>query len=153
MAAWATEWGDGAAQGTVTELPVLMVVAREDAMTAWLAALCETLRIRMHLVADAASLPDSLARTRPVALLCGDLGEQGRPMARLLRLVAQYDPTLPVLIMTSDEPETLGTLDAATDLWHVENLQRVALPVPVSTVLDFLANAGRRRGTSTMMRI
>ncbi|HEX3350335.1 MAG TPA: hypothetical protein VHS58_19775 [Acetobacteraceae bacterium] len=140
-------WADG-----VVEMPVLAVVAREGAMTAWLAALCETLCIRMHVVPDPGALADTLARIRPVGVMCGDLGGHGHPISRVLRLVAGYDRALPVLLITSDEPETLGCIDAAADLWPLENMEHAALPVRVTIVLDFLARAGQQHGALRMLR-
>ncbi|MBV9538142.1 MAG: hypothetical protein JOY70_04320 [Acidisphaera sp.] len=121
-------------------------------MTAWLAGLCDALSLQMRLVADTSALVDALGQVRPVGLLCGDFGAGGAPVTRLLRLIAGYDPTLPVLLVTTDDPETLGSIDAAVDLWPLENMEHAALPVPVSTVLDFIARAGQQRGGLNFMR-
>ncbi len=133
--------------------PVLAVVGARGTLAAWLTSLCESLSLEIQLTPDSAALACALETTRPIAVLCGDLGEDGRAVARLMRLVSCYDRTLPVLLMTADDPEALGSIDAATELWPLDRLERASLPVPVTTVLDFLARAGQTKGLLRMMPI
>jgi hypothetical protein len=153
MSAWATEWSIGESIAARPVEPVLAVVGANDAMAVWLAMLCESLKMEISLTPDAAALACALESTRPVAVLCGDLGEAGRGVSRVLRLVSCYDRSVPVLVMTADDPETLGSIDAATELWPVDHLERSSLPVPVSVVLDFLARAGQSNGLLRIMPI
>ena len=153
MDAWASDCAGAPFGSGDAERPVLVVVGNRGVLTSWFARLCEDLGLRMQAVAELADVADVLAKTRPFALICTDLGEQGRPMARLMRLVAGYDRSLAVLLMTNDEPETLGSVDAAIGLWPLDNVVRAAVPVPVETVLGFLARAGQRTNSVRLIPV
>ena len=136
------------------DAPLIAVVDPTGRLACWVQTLSDLLGIRLALAPDAAALSAALEGQAPMAVLCGDLdpGEHtGRPVADLIKLVACYDPTMPLLLLTADDPETLGAIDAAAKLWPLLNMQRAAGDIHPETVLAFLARIGRRTGSPRLM--
>lgn len=153
MSAWAMNWDATDTSEATWEAPLLAVVDASGGLAAWVETVCESMRLRLCIAPDATSLGVKLGDTQPIAVLCADLGGGGRPVGRLLKLVANYNRDMPVLLMTSDDPETLGSIDAAVELWPLTDVQRIAGPVPVAAVVAFLARAGRLSGALRMMAV
>ncbi len=88
-----------------------------------------------------------------MGVVCGDLGAEGRHLIRLLRLLSGYDRAMPVLLVTRDDPETLGGVDAALELFPMPDLHRVSGAVRIDAVIAFVAHAARQRGTMRLIAI
>jgi hypothetical protein len=98
------------------------------------------------------ALAEALFAAQPIGFACGMTGTGATAACHATKIVARYDMTLPVLMVTDDDPETLGCLDAIATLAGVTDLTRLSEPPRIEDVLAFVARAGRRSGLLGLMR-
>jgi hypothetical protein len=58
--------------------------------------------------------------------------------------VAAFDPDLPVLLITGDDPTLLGAVDAVADLWHISSVTQWPRLLGIGAMVDFVFRAGRK---------
>jgi hypothetical protein len=71
----------------------------------------------------------------------------------MLRSVAAYDPDLPVLLVTGDDPAIDGAIDAAEQLWGLTSVCRLSEAPGLLDVMNFLFLAGRRTDSGRLIPI
>ncbi len=107
-----------------------------------------TLDITAMAVRSHHELPFRLHHCHPLAII-SDLPPESRELSAALRCIAAYDPDMPVLMLTEDAAATLGTIDAAEQLWGLTHLQREPPAAAARKLMEFLAFAGLCQGSTT----
>jgi hypothetical protein len=95
---------------------------------------------------------ESLQKTSPIALVCGRIESDAPLLPYIINCIHGYDPSLPVLLITEDDPTIMGTLDMSRKLWPLENFVHASKPT-THEIIAFLASAARRTGKMGLMRI
>lgn len=114
------------------------------------APLCDALDIGLINSASSHEVPLALGRYRPIGVVAmidgSDTGSCGA-----LRSVSAFDPDMPVLLVTGQDPAADGMIDAAEQLWGLTNVNRIAEAPGPQEIMGFLFIAGRHSGTGRLL--
>jgi hypothetical protein len=131
--------------------PVLVLGSRQDVPLP-LAELCAAMDLELLQMESHHELPFTLHHRRPAAVVCV-ADQTGRDVCKALRSVASFDQDMPVLIITDDDPVSMGTIDAAERLWSLTGLHCVSKAVDYHDVVTFLFHAGRQSKTGRLLPV
>jgi len=130
---------------TQTCTPVVMVIEDEPRLSDAIRELCDCLHIRIQPVRDADAFPELLREHIPIALLARLDGVEQDGCHVMMR-VADYDRTLPIMMVTGPDPALIGAAEAVQDLWGLSAVLMVCdLPGP-GELANFLCHAARDGG-------
>ena len=121
----------------------LLVIAEDD-LTLYeaVAPLCATLGIEVRSVRGELALVRQLASWSTIGVLASIEGKAQDGYNVMMR-VAEYDRTLPVMLLTGGEPALIGAAEAVQGLWELSALtMQVDLPGP-GELAEFLCDAFR----------
>jgi CheY-like chemotaxis protein len=124
-------------------MPLILVLEDGQAMSEAMREMCEFLDVTVNRIDSHEDLLPFLQGRRPMAVVAAmdALGQDG---GNVLMTVARHDPSLPVLLVTNDDPALAGAADAVTTLWGLtEVVQTAAWPSP-GEFAEFLCLAGLR---------
>ncbi len=119
---------------------VLMVVESRNGLSAMVEGLCDHLEITVQSVHSSQSLPQLLVSERPVAVLA-ELDGADRDGCHVMMEVADYDPTLPILLLTGSDPALLGAADAVIELWGLSAVRMEPHLPNAGGLAEFLCSA------------
>lgn len=78
---------------------------------------------------------------------------RGQDGFHVMSAVAEYDPTLPMMLLTGQDPALMGAADAIREITGLTRML-IADELPcIGEVVDFLFRAGRNAGMDRMMPI
>jgi hypothetical protein len=117
-----------------------------------LADLCAALEVNLIHLTSHHDLPFTLHHRRPIAAICV-MDPVGGTLCKALRAIASYDQDMPVLIVTGDDPASLGTVDAAEQLWSLTGLHCVSQAPAPHDLVTFLFQAGRQRNSGRLLPV
>ena len=69
---------------------------------------------------------------------------QGQDGCHVMMTVAQHDRSLPVLLLTGDDPALAGAADAVEELWKLEAVVKFPRLPGIGAIVDFIFRAGRK---------
>lgn len=130
--------------------PILLVVEDGEATSTALLAVAEFLDLAVERVASEANLADILREFHPLAVIA-EMDCRGQDGCHAMMTVAEYDRTLPIMLLTGAEAALAGAVDAVEETWQLENVAKSAFLPGVGGTVDFLINAGRKGHYSRMM--
>jgi len=119
-----------------------MVVENRNGLSAMVQGLCDHLGITVEPVYCSQSLPQLLVSERPVAVLA-ELDGVDQDGCDVMMRVADYDPTMPVLLLTGADPAQLGAADAVKELWGLSGVQMEPQLPSAGWLAEFLCCAAR----------
>ena len=131
----------------------LLLLGGGPLLAAMLSGLSDALGLDLQRAESVASLDATLHIVRPIGLACGLEGTGPTTACHAVKAVARYDAGLPMLMISDEDPETLGSLDAIAALCGLSDLQRLTAPPRMEEVLAFLARAGRRSGRLSLVPV
>ena len=131
--------------------PKLVVLVVEDApvLSHSIGFLCDYLGIHVETVSGQADLEAVLRSRRPVAVL-SMIDTPTQDGCHVLKIVARYDRTLPIMLVTGNDPALLGAVEAVEEVWRLGNLFKVAGIPWVGDIVEFLFGAGGRSGSNVV---
>jgi two-component system response regulator (stage 0 sporulation protein F) len=120
--------------------PILIIddVASE-ALT--LGLLCRALGVETISAASAAEAGDILRQLRPAAIIT-DLVMPGADGLDCLFMIAGFDPTVPVMVVTASERLLLKAAGELGESYGLSDLTCIAKPIDQATLTAFVARAG-----------
>jgi hypothetical protein len=133
--------------------PTLLVIGTTPEFSHLLASLCTALGVELIEVDAVSLLTAALHRIRPIGIAAGLAGTGATMPCHVVKAVGRYSVTLPTLLCTDDDPETLGCLDAIAALCGLTELHRLSVPPRAEDVLAFIARAGRQSGSLRLMPV
>jgi len=120
-----------------------LVVVIEDGARMWRAfqSICDCLDVEVAQMASWDDLGTVLRDHRPMAVVA-ELDAEGQDGCHVLMTVASHDRSLPILLITGDDPAFLGAVDAVEEIWDLTSVTRWSELLGVGEVVDFLFRAG-----------
>jgi hypothetical protein len=123
--------------------PTVLMLLDGGPQSTGLTKVCEFLGIDVEPYNPDHSLAEVLKSRRPLAV-CTELEGQRQDGCHVMKIVGEYDATLPVLLLTGFDPVLAGAADAVEDIWNLTGVARWNEMPPVGEVVEFLSNAGRK---------
>ncbi|MBV8524296.1 MAG: hypothetical protein JOY71_19575 [Acetobacteraceae bacterium] len=66
----------------------------------------------------------------------------------VLKTIAGYDRTLPVMLVTGNDPALLGAVEAVEEIWQLGRLSKMTGIPGVGDLVEFLFSASRRSNSN-----
>jgi hypothetical protein len=130
--------------------PMILAVEDQARFTPGLQTICDFLGIRVERVDSHRDLAPLLKVCRPMAVFC-ELDGSGQDGCHVMKIVAQHDRTLPLLVVSGDDPDLLGAAEAVEELFNLTSVvARSRLP-EIGELVEFLFSAGRKGRCLSLM--
>jgi hypothetical protein len=138
----------GPADGTrniepIQRHPLLLIVEDGNGIAAALQPICDFLDVAVERIPSENDLAGALRDYRPMGVVA-DLDCQGQDGCHVMMTVAQHDCSLPILLLTGDDPALVGAADAVEELWKLEAVVKAPRLPSVGAIVDFIFRAGRK---------
>ena len=130
----------------------VLVVYDGDRHNEFLDSICEFLDISVEYVTGRDNLGQMLIGLRPMAVIA-DLESEALDGFHVMKMVADYDRSVPVLLLTDNDPALLGAVDAVKEVWGLRHVTTVACTAGMGALVDFICHAARDAGMSRLMRV
>ena len=137
---------------TEARMPLVLVLEDGCMLSEALRGLCAFLEIGIERLDSDEPLLPFLQRCRPMAVITA-MEAEGQDGACVLITVANYDRSLPVLVLSDGDPALAGALDAIIELWGLSCVAQGIQPSTSGDFADFLCHAGRLGNCLGMMPI
>lgn len=123
--------------------PLIIVVEDGCRLSQAIHELCEFLDIEVEHMDSEDDLTAVLEARKPMAVMA-EIDAAGQDGCHVMKTVAYYDPNLPILLLTGNDPAMAGAVDAVEEVWGLSAVtKRAVLPRP-GEIVDFLFRAGQR---------
>jgi DNA-binding NtrC family response regulator len=132
--------------------PLLLIVEDGKDTAAALEPICDFLEIGIERVGAENDLQDALRGFSPMAVVA-QFECNGQDGFHVMKVVAQHDNTLPMLLITGDEPQMAGAADAVEEIWALSNVLKCRNLPSVGALVDFLFKAGRKAGCTRFLPV
>jgi hypothetical protein len=123
--------------------PLLLVVEDGDGIAITLQPICNFLDIAVERFPSEHDLASALRDYRPMGVVA-HLDCFGQDGCYVMMTVAQYDRSLPILLLTGDDPTLVGAADAVEELWKLEAVVKSPRLPSIGAIVDFIFRAGRK---------
>jgi len=123
--------------------PVLLVVEDGDSTVAALHPICEFLEVAIEKVPSERDLVEALREFNPMGVIA-HMDCRGQDGCHLMMSIARHDRTLPILLITGDDPALAGAADAVEELWQLGSVAKLPRLPNIGALVDFLFQAGRK---------
>jgi CheY-like chemotaxis protein len=130
----------------------VLVVRDDDKNSDFLDTICEFLDIGVEHAGGADDLATLLRGLRPMAVIA-DLDGESQDGFHVMKVVASYDRTLPIMLLTSNDPALLGAVDAVQAVWGLTKVAAVTGTAGIGTLVDFMCRAARDAGRDRLIRV
>jgi hypothetical protein len=130
----------------------VLVVSDEGQSNESLDLVCEFLDIDVVRADGGDDLGPMLLRNRPMAVIA-NLDGEGQDGCHVMKTIAGYNRSLPILLFSSNEPALLGAVDAVREIWGLAHVSTVHGSGGIGALVDFICHASRDAGRSRLMRI
>lgn len=123
--------------------PLLLIVEDGDGIAGTLQPICDFLAIAVERLPSDHDLPGALRDYNPMGVMA-HLDCQGQDGYHVMMTVAQHDRSLPILLLTGDDPALAGAADAVEELWQLEAVEKFARLPSIGAIVDFIFRSGRK---------
>jgi CheY-like chemotaxis protein len=145
-------WEIASAESRRSSLQHAVLVVRDpDGNSDYLESVCEFLDIEVQHAATGDDLRAMLDTLRPMAVIA-DLDGEVQDGFHVMKIAADYDPTVPILLLTSYDPALLGAIDAVQEVWGLTRVATAAATAGIGALVDFICHAARDAGRPRALR-
>jgi hypothetical protein len=123
--------------------PLVLVIEDGDGIAAVLQPICDFLDIGIERLPSEYDLAGALKDYCPMAVMA-QLDCLGQDGCHVMMTVAHYDRSLPILLLTGDDPALAGAADAVEELWKLEAVAKFPRMPSIGVIVDFVFRAGRK---------
>jgi len=146
-------WGVSTLADNATPPRHFVLIVRDDGQDSdYLSSVCEFLDIGVEHVTTGDDLRSMLPILRPMAVIA-DLDGEVQDGCHVMKMVAEYDRALPVLLLTCSDPALLGAVDAVREVFGLTQVTTATDAAGIGTLVDFICQAARDAGRSRLMRV
>ncbi len=117
-----------------------------------MAPVCEFLDLRMEIVSAGTDLMTVLRAERPLAVI-SDVDGEDHDGFHAMKMIARYNPDLPMLLLTGGDHALMGAADAVQELWGLTQVTQTSGYPVAGQLVNFLFIAGRRAGCMRLVPI
>ena len=135
-----------------TARPSVLLVRGDDADNTLLGSVCEFLDLHVEHVSIDDEIMPMLMALRPAVIISDIVGEK-QDGYHIMKVVADYDRDMPVLLLTDGDPALLGAIDAIQEIWGLSHVGTATDGGDIGSLVDFLCHAVRANGSFRMMRV
>ena len=129
----------------------VLVVRDPDKSSDYLESVCEFLDIDVQHAATGDDLRMMLTTLRPMAVIA-DLDGEVQDGFHVMKVAADYDRSVPILLLTGYDPALLGAIDAVQEVWGLTRVATVAGTAGIGALVDFICHAARDAGRPRILR-
>ncbi len=122
---------------------MVVVVSDNPEVASVLDNICDFLGFGIELLSTGMDVSLFLERHQPMAVVA-ELDGRGQDGCHVMMQVAAFDPGLPILILTGNEPGLAGAVDAVAELWNLSSVTASHDLPAIGKLVEFLYHAGRR---------
>lgn len=122
-------------------MPVILVLGNEPVAFDAMREMCEFLDIALEPIDGATDVLPFLERYEPMALVAA-MDSRDQDGANVLMSVAQHDRSLPVLLVTDNDPVLAGAVDAVAELWGLTEVTQADFWPAPGELAEFMCRAG-----------
>ena len=123
--------------------PSLLIIEDGEETTNALLPVCDFLDVAAERISSKQDLAAALRDYRPMGVIA-HVDCQWQDGCHVMMTVAQHDRTLPILLLTGDDPALVGAADAVEELWGLESVVKWPALPSIAAIVDFLFRAGRK---------
>jgi hypothetical protein len=142
----------GAGPGQETRQPLVVVVEDGIRLSGAFQMICECLSVAVERMPSRDDLRPMLRDRRPMAVVA-EMDATGQDGCHVLMTIAAHDCSLPVLLITGQEPALLGAVDAVEEIWQLTSVEKWPEVLGVGAIVDFLFRAGRKGRCMRLMSV
>lgn len=129
----------------------VLVVRDPDSNSDCLELVCEFLDIDVQHAATGDDLRTMFTTLRPMAVIA-DLDGEVQDGFHVMKMAADFDRAMPILLLTGYDPALLGAIDAVQEVWGLTRVATIAGSAGVGPLVDFICHAVRDAGRPRMLR-
>lgn len=129
--------------GSMRRNPLLLIVEDDEGITRVLQPVCDFLDVAVERLPSEMDLAAALRDYRPMGLVAHS-DCRGQDGCHIMMTVAGYDRSLPMLLLTGDDPVLAGAAEAVEELWRLEEVMKWPRLLGMAAIIDFLFRAGRK---------
>jgi CheY-like chemotaxis protein len=137
---------------TIPGQHTVLIVRDHDKQSEYLDSVCEFLNVGVEHATTTDDLASMLIGLRPMAVIA-DLDGAVQDGCHVMKIAAGYDRSLPILLLTNNDPALLGAVDAVAEVWGMKRVSTASTAAEIGTLVDFICRASRNAGKSGLMRI
>ena len=128
---------------TIQRHPLLLIVEDGEDIVSALQPICDFLDIALERLPSERDLAGALRDYRPMGVVA-HLDCQGQDGCHVMMTVAQYDRSLPVLLLTGDDPALAGLRTRLKNCGSSKRWSSTADSQYIGSIVDFIFRAGRK---------
>jgi hypothetical protein len=136
---------------TIPGQPVVLIVRDHDKQSEYLDSVCEFLNVGVEHATTADDIGPILPGLRPIAVIA-DLDGAVQDGCHVIKIAAGYDRSLPILLLTNNDPTLLGAVDAVAEIWGMKRVSTTSTAAEIGALVDFICHASRTAGKSRLMQ-
>jgi CheY-like chemotaxis protein len=137
---------------TAAKQGVVALFSDDAATIANLEPVCEFLDLRLEVVSAGTDLMSVLRSERPMAVI-SDVDGLDHDGFHAMKLIARYNPDLPILLLTGGDEALMGAADAIQEIWGLTSVTRTSDFPLAGQLVGFLFTAGRRAGCMRLVPV
>jgi hypothetical protein len=138
--------------GAVLRQPLVIIACDAAETVDQLKTVCGFFEVAVEVLSDHNDLMQSLREHHPMALI-GEVDGKRQDGFHAMKLVANYDRDLPVMLLTGGDPVSMGAADAVQETWGLTMVSRSTSSPLAGQLADFLFTAGRRAGCMRLVQV
>lgn len=117
-----------------------------------MAPVCEFLDLRLEVISAGTDLMTVLRTERPLAVIA-DIDGADHDGFHAMKMIARYNPDLPLMMLTGGDPALMGAADAVQELWGLTQVTQTSAFPMAGQLVGFLFGAGRRAGCMRLVPV
>jgi CheY-like chemotaxis protein len=117
----------------------------------YLESVCEFLDIDVQHAGTGDDLRMMLTTLRPMAVIA-DIDGEVQDGFHVMKMAADYDRAVPILLLTGYDPAVLGAIDAVQEVWGLTRVATAAATAGIGALVDFICHAARDAGRPRILR-
>ena len=129
----------------------VLVVRDGDRRNEFLDAICDFLDVGVEYMTGEEDLSRRLLSTRPMAIVA-DIEGETQDGYHVMKVVAENDRSLPIVLLGRDDPALLGAADAVREIWGLRRVEVVSDTAGIGPLVDFICQSVRDAGKTRLMR-
>lgn len=123
--------------------PLVLAVEDEGRFYEGLQPICDFMGVRLERIDSHRDLSPLLKVSRPMAVFC-ELDSPDQDGCHIMKVVAEHDRTLPLMVVSGRDPILLGAAQAVEEVLHLTGVVVSEQLLEVGELVEFLFSASRK---------